>query len=115
MPSVSCLYLQGWIQNLLGQIVWKTLYRSPSSAWRARSTAHFSAVHHTTNSNRTGHADFPHPALGQDFTPSPTARRAQAGTGVNTIREIMSPLDRLTPLMPKKDESKEEPRQEPPA
>src|ERR1700730_8066035 len=29
-----------------------------------------------------GLADFPHPALGQDFTPSPTARRAQAGTGV---------------------------------
>jgi hypothetical protein len=27
-------------------------------------------------------ADFPHPALGQDITPSPTARRAQAGTGV---------------------------------
>src|ERR1700732_5032418 len=32
--------------------------------------------------HRTGHEDFPHPALGQDFTPSPTARRAQAGTGV---------------------------------
>src|SRR5580704_9170469 len=31
--------------------------------------------------HRTGHEDFPHPALGQDFTPSPTARRAQAGTG----------------------------------
>src|SRR6266567_3518413 len=29
-----------------------------------------------------GHADLPHPALGQDFTPSPTARRAQVGTGV---------------------------------
>ena len=29
-----------------------------------------------------GRADFPHPALGQDFTPSPTARRAQACTGV---------------------------------
>jgi hypothetical protein len=28
------------------------------------------------------HVDLPHPALGQDFTPSPTARRAQAGTGV---------------------------------
>ena len=27
----------------------------------------------------------------------------------NTIREIMSPLDRLTPLMPKMDESKDEP------
>src|ERR1700732_444615 len=26
--------------------------------------------------------DFLHPALGQDLTPSPTARRAQAGTGV---------------------------------
>jgi site-specific recombinase XerD len=33
----------------------------------------------------------------------------------NTIREIMSPLDRLTPLLPKKDESKEGPKHEPPA
>jgi hypothetical protein len=32
--------------------------------------------------HRTGHADLPHPALGQDFTPSPTALRAQAGPGV---------------------------------
>jgi len=32
--------------------------------------------------HRTGLADFPHPALGQDFTPSPTARRVQAGSGV---------------------------------
>jgi len=32
--------------------------------------------------HRTGQADFPHPALGQNFTPSPTARRAQAGSGV---------------------------------
>src|SRR5262249_60352800 len=30
---------------------------------------------------RSGHADFPHPALGQDLTPSPTARRAQAQSG----------------------------------
>src|SRR6202521_4602188 len=29
-----------------------------------------------------GLVDLPHPALGQDLTPSPTARRAQAGTGV---------------------------------
>jgi hypothetical protein len=28
----------------------------------------------------TGQADFPHPALGQNFRPSPTARCAQAGT-----------------------------------
>jgi site-specific recombinase XerD len=33
----------------------------------------------------------------------------------NTIREVMSPLDRLTPLMPNKDESKEAPKHEPPA
>src|SRR5271167_2273873 len=32
--------------------------------------------------HRTGHADRPHPALGQDLTPSPTTRRAQAETGV---------------------------------
>jgi hypothetical protein len=35
----------------------------------------------------------------------------------NTIREVMSPLDRLTPLRPKKDEIKNEAKQEtePPA
>src|SRR6266478_173074 len=32
--------------------------------------------------HRTGHAELPHPALGQDFTPSPTTRRAQAGSDV---------------------------------
>src|SRR5580693_836677 len=32
--------------------------------------------------HRTGHADLPHPALGQDFTPSPTTRRAQAQSNV---------------------------------
>jgi hypothetical protein len=32
--------------------------------------------------HRTGRAGLPHPALGQDLTPSPTARRAQAGIGV---------------------------------
>jgi hypothetical protein len=31
---------------------------------------------------RTGQADRPHPALGQDFTPSPTACRGQARSGV---------------------------------
>jgi hypothetical protein len=34
--------------------------------------------------DRSGHADFPHPALGQDITPSPTAptryKRAKANT-----------------------------------
>src|SRR3984893_14906410 len=33
-------------------------------------------------SHRIGHADLPHPALGQDVTPSPTTGRDQAGSGV---------------------------------
>ena len=33
-------------------------------------------------SHRTGQADHPHPALGQDVTPSSTTRRAQAGSDV---------------------------------
>src|SRR4051794_16797273 len=32
--------------------------------------------------HRTGQADLPHPALGQDVTPSPTTGHAQAGSGV---------------------------------
>ena len=32
--------------------------------------------------HRTGHADLPHPALGQNITPSPTARHAQVGSDV---------------------------------
>src|SRR5689334_2127764 len=32
--------------------------------------------------HRTGQAELPHPALGQDVTPSPTTGRAQAGSGV---------------------------------
>jgi hypothetical protein len=31
------------------------------------------------NRDRTGRADFPHPALGQDVTPSPTARCTPKG------------------------------------
>src|SRR5204863_5435422 len=32
--------------------------------------------------HRTGQADLPHPALGQDVTPSPTTGRDQAGSGI---------------------------------
>ena len=52
---------------------------SASFVWRCLSGATMTPFPHP--SHRTGHEDFPHPALGQDFTPSPTARRAQAGTG----------------------------------
>src|SRR4029077_8512800 len=40
------------------------------------------AEHASLAGHTTGHADFPHPALGQDFTPSPAARRGQARSSV---------------------------------
>src|ERR1700730_9553903 len=52
--------------------------------------------------------DLPHPALGQDFTPSPTARRAQAGTGVRarsadeldgTLKPVMISLATLAKML----------------
>jgi arylamine N-acetyltransferase len=48
--------------------------------WRCLTSSAIAPFPHPAH--RTGHADFPHPALGQDFTPLPTARRAQAGTSV---------------------------------
>jgi hypothetical protein len=44
--------------------------------WRCLSGSTLTPFPHPAH--RTGQADLPHPALGQDFTPSPTARRAQA-------------------------------------
>ena len=48
--------------------------------WRCLSGSAMTSFPHPAH--RTGHADFPRPALGQDVTPSPTARRAQAQLGV---------------------------------
>jgi hypothetical protein len=48
--------------------------------WRCLSGAAVAPFPHPPH--RTGHADLPHPALGQDLTPSSTARRAQADSGV---------------------------------
>ena len=64
-----------------------------SFVWRCLSGSAMAPFPHPAH--RTGHADFPHPALGQDFTPSPSARRAQAGTGVRAqvpvkVREWIS-------------------------
>src|ERR1700731_295859 len=46
--------------------------------------------------HRTGRADFPHPALGQDVTPSPRARCTPRGQAYETVmpvevREWISP------------------------
>src|SRR6266404_5609520 len=51
-----------------------------SFVWRCLTGSAMTPFPHPAH--RTGRADLPHPALGQDFTPSPTARRAQADTGV---------------------------------
>ncbi len=53
---------------------------SASLVWRCLNSRAITPFPHPAH--RTGRADFPHPALGQDFTPSPTARHAQAGSGV---------------------------------
>jgi len=53
---------------------------SASFVWRCLSGSAMAPFSHPAH--RTGRADLPHPALGQELTPSPTARRAQAGTGV---------------------------------
>src|SRR5881392_2039140 len=48
--------------------------------WRCLTGSAMAPFSHPAH--RTGQADFPHPALGQNFTPSPTARRTQACSGV---------------------------------
>ena len=60
-----------------------------SFVWRCLSGSAMAPFPHPAH--RTGHADFPHPALGQDFTPSPTARCAQAGTGVRARMPVKVP------------------------
>jgi len=53
---------------------------SASFVWRCLSGSTVAPFPHPAH--RTGHADLPHPALGQALTPSPTTRRAQARSGV---------------------------------
>jgi len=65
--------------------VWRGCCRSNISVaapfvWRCLTGSAVAPSPHPAH--RTGHADLPHPALGQDLTPSPTTRRAQADSGV---------------------------------
>ena len=65
--------------------VWRGRCRSNISVaapfvWRCLTGSAVAPSPHPAH--RTGHADLPHPALGQDLTPSPTTRRAQADSGV---------------------------------
>src|SRR5580693_10734009 len=65
--------------------VWRGDCRSNTSVaapfvWRCLTGSTLAPSPHPAH--RTGHADLPHPALGQNITPSPTTRRAQVGSGV---------------------------------
>jgi len=57
---------------------------SASFVWRCLSGSAIAPFPHP--SHRTQRADFPHCALGQDFTPSSTARRVQAGSDARARR-----------------------------
>src|SRR5271170_2696555 len=71
--------------NTIGRVgMWRGGCRSNISVaapfvWRCLTGSTLAPSPHPPH--RTGHADPPHPALGQDFTPSPTPRRVQAGSG----------------------------------
>jgi hypothetical protein len=68
-----------------GVEMWRGYCRSDISVpapfvWRCLSGSTVTPFPHPAH--RTGQAALPHPAPGQDFTPSPTARRAQVRSGV---------------------------------
>src|SRR6267143_5948185 len=65
--------------------MWRGFCRSDISVsapfvWRCLSGSTVAPFPHPAH--RTGHADLPHPALGQDLTPSPTTGPGHAGSGV---------------------------------
>src|SRR5215475_7956247 len=68
--------------DLLGRVeMWRGGFRlnisvAASFVLRCLSSSTMTPFPHPAH--RTGRAELPHPALGQDFTPSPTARRVQA-------------------------------------
>jgi len=101
-PNVSSRRLR---TGAAGRVeMWRGCSRSGLSVaapfvWRCPSNLAVAPFPHPAH--RTGHADFPHPALGQDFTPSPTigcgllrssarARSARKGARVDRPRPCVS-------------------------
>jgi hypothetical protein len=80
--AVRVLLVKGANPNLRGRVgMWRGGGRVGLSVaapfvWRCPSTRAVAPFPHPAH--RTGHADFPHPALGQDFTPSHTPSHAPA-------------------------------------
>src|SRR5215211_3485438 len=73
--------------------VWRGGFRSNISVtapfvWRCLSGSTMAPFPHPAH--RTGHAGFPHPALGQDFTPSPTTKSLSiGGCGGFPVSEVL--------------------------
>src|ERR1035437_6180726 len=69
-------------QTAMGRVeMWRGSSRlgvfvAPPFVWRCPSNPAITPVPHPAH--RTGRADFPHPALGQEFTPSPTTGLARS-------------------------------------
>src|SRR5271167_3371951 len=62
-----------------------------SFVWRCPSTLALTPFPHPAH--RTGLADRPHPALGQNITPSPTTGHAQVALGVRVRCTNLHPLE----------------------
>jgi hypothetical protein len=77
---------RAWPLAAVGRVeVWRSGCRLNISVaapfvWRCLTGSTLAPFPHPAH--RTGHADRPHPALGQDLTPSPTTGRVHAGSDV---------------------------------
>jgi hypothetical protein len=85
--AIGCKADAGWPGiDAIGRVeMWRGGCRlnisvSASFVWRCLSGSAMTPFSHPAH--RTGQANLSHPALGQDFTPSPTARRVQAQLSV---------------------------------
>src|ERR1700750_2595623 len=89
MAALGCIPVFRWdacergrsVESRWGAVaVGRTYLLAAPFVWRCLTGSAMAPFPHPAH--RTGQADLPHPALGQDFTPSPPTRRAQAGIGV---------------------------------
>ena len=75
-----------WLMTSIGRVDdWRGGGRrgiSVSAPFGSRCPTSHAVAPFPVAAHRTGRADFPHPALGQDLTPSPTARHAPSARGV---------------------------------
>ena len=90
-----------WLMTSIGRVGgWRGGGRrgiSVSAPFGSRCPTSHAVAPFPVAAHRTGRADFPHPALGQGFTPSPTARHAPSARGV---RDPWSRRDRRGGIVP---------------